>query len=269
VEQSKRAQLARFRLALRWGMAPDAPIPPGSKGKPPELLAADRDGLADRLRLGWLLTTPEALDLIPAHDQQQLAALDADGRPFESDRARVALAPRVAWLQALRLPQLLERFAAGEVIASTDPAVVALHSNATAHGRRLAAAASLSAAALPSGTLRALLRAVGWELVKAGRIRERGADRDAYTYIARRVALPAGVDAEALARAWIEGLREPTPPPTAGAKSALREKICKGEKSPSAPPAPAVAIRWAAGPPPPSRGRPNGFGLAPAELLAA
>jgi len=278
LSEGERAQLARFRLALRWGMAPDAPIPPGSKGKPPELLAADRDGLADRLRLGWMLTTPEALALIPAHDQQQLAALDAGGRPFEPDRARVALAPRVAWLQALELPQLLARFAAGEVIASTDRAVVALHSNATTHGRRLAAAARLSAAALPSGTLRAVLRAVGWELVKAGRIRERGSDRDAYTYTARRVAMPAGVDAEALAAAWLEALSRPAP---AGAKNALTDNPCKGEKSPSpahAPPprpvrpwplAAVVPIPWAAGPPPPSQGHPKGFGRAPAELLTA
>ena len=279
LSEGERAQLDRFRLALQWGMAPDAPIPPGSKGKPPELLAADRDGLADRLRLGWMLTTPEALALIPAHDQQQLAALDAGGRPFEPDRARVALAPKLAALQALGLPQLLARFAAGEVIASTDRAVVALHSNATTHRQQLAAAASLRAAALPSGTLRALLRAVGWELVKAGRIRERGAYRDVYTYSAQRVAMPAGVDAEALAAAWLEALRRPAP--TAGAKNALTDNPCKGEKSPTpthAPPprparpwplVPAVAIPWAAGPPPRPRARPNGFGRAPAELLTA
>ena len=43
----------RHRLAERWGL----------EGCPPtlELLEADRDGLRDQLRLGWLLTTPEAL----------------------------------------------------------------------------------------------------------------------------------------------------------------------------------------------------------------
>ena len=276
LEPSERASLARFRLAERWGLAPDAPIPPGKKGKPPELLAADRDGLADRLRLGWILTNPEALALIPAHDRQRLAALDPDdGRPFAPDRPRVALALKVAYLQALGLPQLLARFAAGEVIASTDPAVIALHTQATTHRRQLAAAARLSPGELPSGTLRTFLHACGWKLEQAGRIRTRGADRDAYTYTAQRVALPAGVDARALAAAWLEALRRPAPP--GGAKTPLTEKTCKGEKSPNHPPpllnrwplAAVVAIPWAAGPPAPPRGRPCGFGRAAAEPLAA
>ena len=279
LEPSERASLARFRLAERWGLGAADPIPPGKKGKPPPLLLADRDGLADRLRLGWMLTTPEALALIPGHDGQQLAALDAQGRPFAPDRPRVALAPKLAALQALGLPQLLARFAAGETIAATDPAVVDLHTAATTHRQQLAAAARLSPGELPSGTLRAFLSACGWKLAKAGRIRERGADRDVYTYTAQRVALPAGVDAQALAAAWLEALRRPAP--AAGAKNAHTGKPYTGEKSPSPaqapPPRPArpwplvaaVPIPWASGPPPPSRGRPNGFGRAPAELLTA
>lgn len=51
LEPSERASLARFRLAERWGLGAADPIPPGKKGKPPPLLLADRDGLADRLRL--------------------------------------------------------------------------------------------------------------------------------------------------------------------------------------------------------------------------
>lgn len=268
LEPSERASLARFRLAERWGLRVTDPIAPGANGKPPELLAADRDGLADRLRMGWLLTTPEALALIPGHDRGRLAMLDSEGRPFAPDRARVALAPKAATLQALGLPQLLARFAAGEVIAANDPAVLELHATATAHRQQLAAGARLSPGELPTGTLRALLRAVGWKLAKAGRIRARGADRDAYTYTAQREPLPAGVDAEALARAWLEALQQP--PPT-GAKTALIEEPCKGEKSPSpapAPPAPplrrwplaaVVPIPWAAGPPAAHRARSQGF----------
>ena len=70
-----------------------------------------------------------------------MAALDRTGRPFAPDRLRVALAPRVAMLQALGVSQLLERSAAGEVIAANDPAVIALHTIATSHRRQLAAAA--------------------------------------------------------------------------------------------------------------------------------
>lgn len=262
LEPSERAALQRHRLAKRWALGAAAPSP--------ELLEADRDGLADRLRLGWLLTTPEALALIPSHDQQRLAVLAADGRPFAPDRLRVALAPKLAALQALGLPALLQRFAAGETIASTDPAVVALHATATAHRSQLAAAAGQGPAAKATGTLRALLRAVGWELQKAGRVKARGAERDAYTYRAERVALPAGVDAEALAAAWLEALRRPPVPP--GAKSPPIEKPCMGQKSPSAPPGPppppriswppaaVVPIPWAAGPPKPPRSAPLGFG---------
>jgi hypothetical protein len=231
LEPSERASLARFRLAERWGLGAADPIAPGKNGKPPPLLLADRDGLADRLRLGWMLTTPEALALIPAHDGQRLAGLDAQGRPFAPDRPRVALAPKLAALQALGLPQLLARFAAGETIAATDPAVIALHSHATTHRQQLAAAARLSPGELPSGTLRAFLSACGWKLAKAGRIRERGADRDVYTYTAQRVALPAGVDAQALAAAWLEALRRPAP--AAGAKNAHTGKPYTGEKSPT------------------------------------
>jgi hypothetical protein len=269
LEPSERASLARFRLAERWGLGAADPIEPGKNDKPPPLLLADRDGLADRLRLGWMLTTPEALALIPGHDRGRLAMLDAAGRPFAPDRPRVALSPKVAALQALGLPQLLARFAAGEVIAATDPAVIGLHAAATAHRQQLTAAARLSPGELPTGTLRALLRAVGWKLQSAGRIKARGGDRDVYTYTAQREPLPAGVDAEALARAWLEALRNPPPPP--GAKTAPIEEPCKGEKSPSpatAPPpqplrrwplAAVVPIPWAAGPPAPHRARSQGF----------
>ena len=164
----------------------------------------------------------------------------------------MAIGQQISALQALGLPQLLERFAAGDVIAATDPAVLALHVNATAHRGQLAQAAGLSPAALPTGTLRALLQACGWRLEQAGRIKARGTDRDAYTYRAHRLALPAGVDAAALAAAWIAELGAPI----AGAKSSPTQILHRGEKSPTPAPPPqpppiwrhlqarAVAIPW-------------------------
>ena len=244
LEPLDQAALKRHRMAERWGL----------EGCPPtqELLEADRDGLRDQLRLGWLLTTPEALALVGGHDRAVIAALDPAGRPFAPDRLRVAIGQQISALQALGVPQLLERFAAGEVIAATDPAVIALHATATAHRGQLAAAAGLSPAALPTGTLRALLQACGWRLEQAGRIKARGTDRDAYTYRAHRLALPLGVDAAALAAAWIAELGAPI----AGAKSSLGRKLSWGEKSPTPAPPPqpppiwrhlqarAVAIPW-------------------------
>lgn len=268
LEPSERAALKRYKLAARWALGAAAPSL--------ELLEADRDKLDKRLKLGWLLTTPEAVALIPGHDQQRLAALDADGRPFAPDRPRVTLAPQVAALQALGLPQLLGRFAAGETIAANDPDLIALHGHAIAHRRELAAATRLSPAAKPTGTLRALLAAVGWKLQPAGRIKTREEERDTYTYRAERVPLPAGVDALALAAAWLEALRRPVLP--AGAKSPHIENLVWGKKAPAPPHTPprpplrwplaaVVSIPWAAGPPPPGRGHPRGFGRGPAELL--
>jgi hypothetical protein len=255
LEPAERAALQRHRLAERWGL----------EGAPPTVavIEADREGVRERLRLGWLLTTPEALALIPAHDRAAVAALDRHGRPFEPDRLRVSLAPRVAALQALKLPQLLARFAAGETIAATDPAVLALHATATAHRAQLAAAAGVSPGAKPSGTLRALLQACGWELKRAGRIKARGADRDALTYQAHRLALPKGLAAEALAAAWLAELQAAAAAAPAGALFAPTEKPYRGEKCPTPPPsgppphhrpwplAPVVAIPWGSAPPPP------------------
>lgn len=232
LEPEERHALQRYRLAQRWALGQAAPTL--------ELLEANRDGLAERLQLGWLLTTPEAIALIPQRDAAAIDALDAAGQPFAPDRLRVALAPRVAALQALGLPQLLERFAAGEVIAANDPAVVDLHTTATTHRAQLVAAAGVSPGAKATGTLRALLQAIGWELKRAGRCHGNGALK----YQAERIALPAGVSAEALADAWLEALEAPI----TGALSAPIEKPYRGEKCSAPPPrwpiAPVVAIPW-------------------------
>ncbi len=258
----EQAALDRFRLALRWGLGAAAPSP--------KLLEANRDGLRDRLRLGWVLTTPEAIALVPEHDRQRIAALDAAGRPFEPDRLRVTLGPRIAALQALKLPELLERFSRGEVIAATDPALLELHATATAHRGQALTALGVSPRKLASGTLRALLGAIGWRLEQTGRIKARGTDRDAYAYTAQREALPEGVSAEALAAAFLAELRQPLAGRKGGAKNAPIENPCREEKSPNRPPlrlllwpvVPVVAIPWRSRPPAPP-------GFAPVAAAAA
>lgn len=254
LEPPERVALDRFELAERWGLGAAAPSQ--------ALIDADRSGLRDRLRLGWLLGCPEALALVPAHDRQQIAALDPAGRPFAPDRLRVALAQKVAALQALGLPSLLARLAAGETIAATDPAVIALHAAAVAHRGQLVTAAKVSPAVLPTGTLRRLLAACGWRLQRAGRVKARGADRDALTYRAERLALPEGADPAALAAVWLAELRNPVPR-SAGAFSAPIERSHRGEKCPTPRPLPpppllhrwplgaAAVIPWPAAPPPP------------------
>jgi hypothetical protein len=252
LEPPEAAALDRYRLADRWALGGSLPSL--------ELLDADREGLADRLRLGWILSTLEALALVPRHDWLSIARLDSRGRPFAPDRLREALAPKVAALQALGLPRLLERFAGGELISAADPALVALHATATAHRRELAAALGVSPGKLPTGTLRNLLRAIGWKLQSAGRIHTRGDDRGVCTYTAAPIALPEGVSGEALTAKWLEELRE------GGAKNHPTENPYRVKKCATAPPpllkrwplAPAAAVPWPSGPPRPC---PRGFGV--------
>ena len=175
----------------------------------------------------------------------------------------MALAPRVRALLALGVPALLERFAAGERIAATDPAVVALHAAATAHRAQLAAAAGVSPGAKATGTLRALLAAVGWRLQRAGRINTRGGDRDALTYRAQGVALPEGVEAQALAAAWLSELQAPAATAPAGALFAPIENPCRDEKCATGTPAPPPPPRpWPFAPVAVATGPPGGSGYA-------
>jgi len=249
LEPAETAALERYRLAERWALAPDAPLTL-------ELLSADEDRPTDRLRLSWLLSCPEALAAIPAHDWLAVERLDPEhGRPFAPDRLRVTLAPKVAALQELGVPALLERFGRGEVISATDPAVLALHATATAHSAAVVAHMGVSPGKLPSGTLRTLLRAVGWVLTRVGRIHTRGEDRGAGTYSAAPLAPPEGVSREALTAKWLKELRE------GGAKNDPMKKSHRVEKCANHPPrpsppflrlcplAPAVAIPWPSGPP--------------------
>jgi hypothetical protein len=103
------------------------------------------------------------------------------------------------------------------------------------------------------------LRPCGWQLLSAGRIKARGEGRDAYAYRAQRLELPEGVEAQALAAAWLAELGGPI----AGAKTPPIENPYRGEKSPTPAPPPlpppiwrrlqarAVAIPWPSAPPPP------------------
>ncbi len=240
---SEAAALDRYRLADRWAL--------GSAVPSLELLEADRDKLANRQRLGWILTTPEAIALVPAHDWLAITRLDSAGRPFAPDRLKVALAPEVAALQALGIPALLERFAGGEVISATDPALLALHATAITHRRQLADAVGVGPGKLSTGTLRNLLRAVGWKLTRVGRIHTRGEEGEAFacTYSAAPIPLPEGVSWEALTAKWLAELRE------GGAKNDPVEKFHRVERCTIAPSpmrwplAPAVAIPWSSGPP--------------------
>jgi hypothetical protein len=235
LDPEEAAALGRHRLLSRWGLLQRPPVLV-RKGKPTKaaaaLLEADREGLRERLMLGWLLSDPQAAAMVPEHDWQQIEALAPAGQAFGPDRLRVALAPRLFALGALGVPALLERFRAGEVIAANDPALLEMHATATAHRRKLTATLGVSPGALPTGTLRTVLEAIGWKLEQAGRVKARGADRDAYTYRAEPIALPAWLDREALIAQWRSELQAPAAARSRGAKSPPTENLCRGEKSP-------------------------------------
>ena len=84
-----------------------------------------------------------------------------------------------------------------------------------------------------TGTLRALLAAVGWRLERAGRVKARGDGRDALTYRAQGVPLPEGVEAQALAAAWLAELQALAAVAPAGALFAPIENLCRKEKCPT------------------------------------
>ena len=111
-------------------------------------------------------------------------------------------------LRFLGLPELMTRFATGEDIADTDRAIVDLHCASIIYYRQLNTFLGVSPGDSPINTLRTLLKAVGWRLERAGRIKARtGGDRDVCTYTAQRVALPEGASWEALSAKWMAELQ--------------------------------------------------------------
>ena len=231
LEPEQKAALKRHRLSESWAIGEQKPSL--------ELIAADRTGLRNELRNGWLLTTPAALNPLEIRDQAAIAALDCLGRPFEPDRLRVTWAPRIAALQALGLPDLIKRFEAGETIPATDPAVVALHAAATTHGAQLMAATGISPSKLATGTLRQLLKAVGWRLERAGRIKTRDEQRDVCCYRAAPVALPEGVDRVALEAKFMAELTGEGRDSCRGTNSP--SEPCREKRAPDRPP----SLAWA------------------------
>jgi hypothetical protein len=241
----EQAALARYQLLQRWGLLEHTPQLIDRTGAPNNtarwLFDAEDDNLRRKLREGWILNTPEALALIPLHDHRAVLGLDPTGQLFGPDRLKVALAQRIGAYVALGLPQLLERFAAGETIAANDPQLLALHANACAHGGQLVATLGLSPGAYASGTARELLDAVGWKLSTAGRIKQRNGDRDLYTYTAAALQLPQGLSWENLAAVFMAELEAGI----AGANSPHTEKPPMAEKSPTHRPAPPPSPLWA------------------------
>ncbi|MFM7550073.1 MAG: hypothetical protein ACKO8I_14650, partial [Cyanobacteriota bacterium] len=159
---------------------------------------------------------------------------------FAASASVTAVSASAAYV-ALGLPQLLERFARGEVIRADDRQLLELHSNACAHAGQLVANLGLTPGAYATGTARELLAAVGWKLNTAGRLKQRNGDRDLYTYTAAPRQLPQGLSWQQLAAVFMAELQAGT----AGAKNPHTENRAMAEKSPTLTPAPRPSPLWA------------------------
>ena len=195
----ERAQLQRHRIAARWGLGSDLPTP--------ELLEADRQGLARPLRLRWLLQQADRRELVAAHDRRRSAQLAPNGRGWAPDLMRELLGHKLAAAEALALPDWLE--GAGQWITATDSRLLQLQALATAHAGTLRAALGVSPGKRASGTLRALAGLIGCRL--EARRQRCGDGARGWSYRLVPEALPAGVDPAQLVTAWREQLDRPAP----------------------------------------------------------
>lgn len=196
----ERAQLARHHLDRRWGL----------QGRPPtpELLEADREGLNGQLRFAWILQSIEARQLAASHDRTRARQLAPNGHGWAPDLVRELLGHKLAAADALGLPAWLERGQTGEWFAADDPALLQLHTTATACRGDTIAALGIGPSARPSGTLRVVLRLIGCRL--EARRNRCGNGRRGWSYRVVPEALPVGVSRADLEAAWRLQLANPS-----------------------------------------------------------
>ena len=198
---AERAQLARHRVAEAWGLGADDPTP--------ALLEADREGLSRRARMGWILGSLEARQLVAKHDQATAATLAPDGRAWAPDLCRETIGPKITAADALGLPAWLARSDSSDGsepaawFTAADPALLQLQATATAHGASLRQVLGVSPGKRGITTLRQLLALAGHRL-EAKRSRADGARAWRYRVVAE--ALPDGADPARLLAAWRDQL---------------------------------------------------------------
>lgn len=191
------AKLQRYRIARAWGL--------GSAVPSLELLEADREGLAKRLRFGWLVRSSDGRELVARADlaaAQRLAA-KSKGATWAPDLCREVEGPRLQAADALGLASWLERAERGEWFGPDDPALAQLQGIATAHAASMAQVLGLSPGKRATTTLRQLLAAAGYRLeVKRCRSGEGRQAAAGYRYRVVREALPPDADLGAMEREW-------------------------------------------------------------------
>lgn len=199
LSEEERAQLKRHRIATRWGLGADPPTP--------EVLEADREGMARPLRFRWLLEQSDRRELATAHDRHRSAQLAHTGQAWAPDLVRELLGHKLAAAEALGLPGWLE--GVGEWIAGTDARLQLLQTTATAHASSLRAVLGVSPGKRASGTLRALAGLIGCRL--EARRHRCGNGARGWSYRLMPEPLPAGVDSARLVVGWRDQLSRPAP----------------------------------------------------------
>ena len=198
---AERAQLARYRIADAWGLGASAPTP--------AIIEADRHGLSQRARMGWILGSIEARQLVARHDRGAAAAQAPDRRHWAPDLCRETIGPKVTAADALGLPAWLARSDGSDGsdpaawFTAGDPALLQLQAIATAHGASLRQVLGASPGARAVTTLRQLLALAGHRL-EAKRSRADGARAWRYRVVAEP--LPDGADLAPLQAAWRDQL---------------------------------------------------------------
>jgi hypothetical protein len=188
----ERAELERFEVAQTWALGEAPPSP--------EILEAHRDGLARRLRFGWVLNDPATTAQVIGSDRIAAQQRTAAGA-WAPDLCRELEGGRLLAAVSLGLPGWLER---SDWFTAEDQQLQALQALATAHGATMRQALGTSAGKRATTTLRQLLALTGYEL-EARRSRQ-GQGARPYVYRVRRAAVPAGVELARLEDRWREGL---------------------------------------------------------------
>ncbi|MFM7269068.1 MAG: hypothetical protein ACKOZT_10875, partial [Cyanobium sp.] len=196
---AEQAQLARYRVAVAWGLGADPPTP--------AILEADREQLSRRLRFGWALQSLEARQLVAQHDQTVATASAYNRRPWAPDLCRETIGPKITAADALGLPAWLARVEGGEWFSAADPQLLQLQALATTHAAMVRQVLGVSPGRRAITTLRGLLALAGHRL-EAHRCRVDG--ERAWRYRVMAEALPDGVDPPRLEAAWREQLRRPS-----------------------------------------------------------
>ena len=189
----EQAQLQRHYVAARWGL--------GAGDPSPELLAADRENLSQRLRFAWILQDSEYRQLAVQYDQRRAKQLTSAGKAWAPDLSRELLSHKVAAADALGLPEWLRR---REWFDSDDDKLLHLHLTATTHAASLKAQLGVGPGKRASGTLRKLLPLCGFYL-ESRRARS-GGGRRGWQYKITPEPLPPGGSLNELASAWADQL---------------------------------------------------------------